>query len=105
MFKLLKDAPIKKGTRVLIRADFDVAVEGGKIREDFRIRGVLPTIKYVLKKGGLVRLAAHLGRPGGKKDQSLSLRKISRYLSGLLKRKVVFLSDPFQETSFRKYHA
>lgn len=103
-FRLLKDAPIKKGTRVLIRADFDVAVKKGKVQEDFRIRGALPTIEFVLKRGGMIRIAAHLGRPGGKKDQSLSLKKIALHLSGLLKKKIVFLGDPFPEASFRKYN-
>lgn len=102
--KKLRDAPIKKGTRVLIRADFDVAVKKGKIQEDFRIRAALPTVELVLRKGGLVRLAAHMGRPGGRKDPSLSLKNIAGYLSELLKRKVVFISDPFPESSFGKYN-
>lgn len=102
--RLLKDVPVKKGTRVLIRADFDVSTEKGKISEDFRIRAALPTIDFILKKGGVVRLAAHLGRPGGEKNQSLSLKKIARHLSGLLKRKIIFLRDPFLEASFRKYN-
>lgn len=102
--KTINDAPIKKGTRVLIRADFDVSTEKGKISEDFRIRAVLPTIEFVLKKGGIIRLAAHMGRPGGRKDSSLSLKNVVGYLSKLFIREVVFIGDPFLEASFRKYN-
>ena len=54
--KTLKEAKIKKGMRVLVRADFNEPISGGKVSDDFRIKTTLPTIKYLLKKGVEVRL-------------------------------------------------
>lgn len=54
-------AKIKKGTRVLLRADFNVPIENGKVLDPFRIIKTLPTIKYLLKKGAKVILISHAG--------------------------------------------
>jgi phosphoglycerate kinase len=81
------------GKKVLIRADFDVPLdETGKIVNDTRVRASLPTIELVLKKGGSVILAAHMGRPKGR-DEKLSLRPVRTLLSELLKRDVQFAAD------------
>lgn len=96
----LSDAPIKKGTRVILRADFDVPLKNGKVADDFRIRETLPTVQYVLKKGGLLRIISHLGRPGGKKKRGLSLLPVARYLERILKRRGVFMSDWIDRTDW-----
>lgn len=62
--KLLKDAKIKKGTRVLVRADFNVPIKNGKVVDPFRITKTLPTINYLLKKGARVILISHIGDTG-----------------------------------------
>ncbi len=60
--KTIKDVEIA-GKRLFIRVDFNVPIKNGKIEDDTRIRGALPTIKYAIDKGAKVILASHLGRP------------------------------------------
>ncbi len=90
----LVDAPITPDTRVLLRADFDVPLSGGKVVNDFRIKKVLPTIKYLLKRKARVRIISYLGRPEGKHVARLSLKKIHPLLEKLLGQKIAFVKDP-----------
>jgi phosphoglycerate kinase len=83
-----------KGKRVLIRVDFNVPVENGKVMDDTRIRAALPTIKYVLDHGASVILMSHLGRPkGGKNEPEFSLKPAADRLSDLMRRPVQFAPD------------
>src|SRR5574341_578610 len=83
-----------KGKRVLIRVDFNVPIEKGKIREDYRIRRSISTIEYLAKRGGTVILASHLGRPKGKAVPELSLKPIAQRLSEVLRvRDLKFVDD------------
>lgn len=82
------------GKRVLIRVDFDVPISNqGTVADDTRIRAALPTIEAVLKLSGKVILAAHMGRPKGKRVESLSLRTVQKHLAKLLDKTVQIADD------------
>ncbi|MBC7074102.1 phosphoglycerate kinase, partial [Candidatus Parcubacteria bacterium] len=85
--KTLKDFNFK-GKKVLVRCDFNVPIQNGKILDDFRIKIALPTIKFLKKEGAKILLISHLGDPGGKRVQELSLAPIVNYLQKLLKSRV-----------------
>jgi len=81
------------GKVVLLRADFNVPIENGVIRDDKRIVATLPTIKSVLDRGGRLVMMSHLGRPADACfDQSLSLAPVAKRLSELLGSEVAFPS-------------
>jgi phosphoglycerate kinase len=90
--KLLKQANIKN-QRVLMRADFNVPMQEGKITDDGRIRGALGTINYLLKDGNKVILLAHFGRPKGEVKPELSLAPVAKRLSELLNQDVKLITD------------
>ncbi len=82
-----------QGKRVLMRVDFNVPIEDGRVRDDSRIRAALPTIAYLLEHGASVVLMSHLGRPKGKVSDALRLRPVAQHLSELLKRPVPATGD------------
>jgi 3-phosphoglycerate kinase len=82
-----------KGKRVFIRVDFNVPVAGGKVTDDTRIQGALPTINYAVENGAKVILASHLGRPSEAKEDRFSLRPVAAELSEILGRDVTFVKD------------
>lgn len=101
--KTIKDIDIK-GKKVFIRVDFNVPIKGGKIEDETRIQGALPTIKYAIEQGARVILASHLGRPlkdkkkaeekGMPYDESkYSLKVVAEKLSELLGKDVQFADD------------
>lgn len=79
--KTLKEAPINKGTKVLVRCDIDVPIENGVIGEVFRLESALPTLKYIIEKGGFPVIAGHIGKPKGVFDQTLSTKNLLPYFN------------------------
>ncbi|KAF9066834.1 phosphoglycerate kinase [Rhodocollybia butyracea] len=83
-----------KGKRVLIRVDFNVPLQDGKITNPARIVAALPTIKYALEHGAsTVVLMSHLGRPDGKIVEKYSLKPVASELESLLSKQITFLND------------
>ncbi|MES2273399.1 MAG: phosphoglycerate kinase, partial [Chlamydiota bacterium] len=90
----LKELPLKEGTRVLMRVDFNVPLsKNGEITDDSRIALSLPSIEYILKKGCSLVLMSHLGRPDGQPDPQFSLKICAKRLSELLKKPVEMMPD------------
>ena len=83
-----------KGQRVLVRCDFNVPLEDGKITDDTRIVASLPTIKKLIADGGKLILCSHLGRPKGEPIPEMSLAPVAVRLSELLGQPVTFAADP-----------
>ncbi|MEI7764954.1 MAG: phosphoglycerate kinase [bacterium] len=87
--KSIKSIKSTKGKIILLRAGFDVPIENGKVVDSNRIEALLPTIKYLIKKGPLV-IMSHQGRPKGKRDMNFTQKPIVPVLEKLLKIKVKF---------------
>ena len=82
------------GKRVLVRVDFNVPLNAeGRITDDSRIKATLPTIEYLIEAGARVILCSHLGRPGGKADNRLSLSIVGQRLSRILRQPVTVAED------------
>jgi phosphoglycerate kinase len=90
--KTVKDIDLK-GKRVLMRVDFNVPMQDGKVTDDKRIKASLPTIQYVLDQGASLILMSHLGRPKNGPDPVFSLRAASQVLSSLLNKPVKMAPD------------
>jgi len=83
-----------KNKKVLVRVDYNCPMDSaGNITNDFRIQESLPTLNYILEKGGALILASHLGKPKGKPDKKYSLLPEAKRLSELLRREVLFAPD------------
>ena len=82
-----------KGKRVLVRCDFNVPLKDGKITDENRINGALPTIQKLIKDGGKVILCSHLGKVKNRPNEGESLAPVAKRLSEKLGKEVVFVAD------------
>ncbi|MDP4177687.1 MAG: phosphoglycerate kinase [Bacillota bacterium] len=89
--KTIEDIEVK-GKRTLVRCDFNVPLKDGKITDENRLVGALPTIKYLVQNGAKVILCSHLGKAKGP-DPALSLAPVAKRLSEMLGKEVVFAAD------------
>jgi len=89
----IKEADVK-GKKVLVRADLNVPLKEGRVRDNTRIVSALPTVNYLLENGAKVVLCSHLGRPKGKVVPELSLKPVYEELKKLLpSRNIYFVDD------------
>ncbi len=93
MKKTVRDIEVR-GKRVLVRCDFNVPMQDGKITDDIRITSALPTIQYLLDHGAKVILMSHMGRPKGEAKMEYTLKPVADRLAELLDREVIFISVP-----------
>src|SRR5438552_5038965 len=80
------------GKKVLLRCDFNVPLQSGRITDSTRIDASLETIRYIIGHGAAVVLCSHLGRPK-ERSPELSLRPVADYLSAALAQRVVLAPD------------
>mgnify|MGYP001151249875 CR=1 FL=1 len=90
--KTIDDISVK-GKKVLVRCDFNVPIKDGKITDETRIKGALPTIKKLISDGAKVILCSHMGKPKGEPKPELSLAPVAKRLSEHLGQEVVFAAD------------
>ncbi|MCB6994098.1 phosphoglycerate kinase [bacterium 210820-DFI.6.37] len=93
MKKTVRDIEVK-GKKALVRCDFNVPMQDGKITDDIRITSALPTIKYLIENGARVILMSHMGRPKGEAKMEYTLKPVAERLAELLGQEVIFSSVP-----------
>ena len=100
--KTVEDVDVN-GKKVIARVDFNVPIDKqGKITDDKRIRGALPTIKYLIENEAKTILVSHLGRPKEGFEPEFSLKPVAERLSKLLGQKVILASDVIGDDAFAK---
>lgn len=90
--KTVEDIEVK-GKKCLVRCDFNVPLKDGKITDENRLVGAMPTIKYLVDNGAKVILCSHLGKPKGEAKPELSLEPVAKRISEMLGKEVVFAAD------------
>jgi len=92
-FRTLETAGDLYGKRALVRVDFNVPMDAGRITDDTRLRAALPTLHYLSSQGAKVVLLAHFDRPKGKRAPGMSLKPVAEPLSALLEQPVAWADD------------
>ncbi len=89
-----------KGKKVVLRVDLNVPMKNGAITETSRIKKILPTIRFLIEKEAKIIILSHIGRPKGKIVKGMTLDPISKKLSDLLNKKIIFKENIINKTTF-----
>ncbi len=96
--KKISDHNLKlKGKKVLLRVDLNVPMKDGSITETSRIEKIIPTIKLLIEKEAKVLILSHIGRPKGNVIKGMSLEPISKKLSSLINKEIIFNNKMINE--------
>ena len=90
---------IFKDKKVLLRVDLNVPMKNGSITESSRIEKIIPTLKFLIEKEAKIIILSHIGRPKGKIVEELSLEPISKKLSSILNKEVLFKKKTIKDIS------
>jgi len=93
-----------RGKRVLVRNDFNVPLDDGKVTDDLRVRAAVPTLQWLVEHDAKVISCSHLGRPKGKWDDRYSLAPVVPVLAHHLGREVAFVDDVVGDKARRAAH-
>ena len=99
--KTIEDLPDIKNKRVFVTCDFNISLNDGKIANDTRIREIIPTLEYLLKKKCSIILASHLDRPNGY-DLKYTLAPVSKKLESLLNQKIELVDNFWEDEALNK---
>ena len=100
----LTDAEVR-GKRALVRVDFNVPLDNGRVSDDTRIRAAIPTIQALLDRGARVVLLSHLGRPKGKPEAKYSLEPVAQRLGELMpKQNITFVESTDTDEAIKATH-
>jgi phosphoglycerate kinase len=91
--RTLDDLGDVAGSRVFVRADFNVPLDGGRVADDLRIRSTVPTLRELRERGAALVVASHLGRPDGEPRPDLRLGPVADRLGELLEADVMALDE------------
>jgi phosphoglycerate kinase len=100
-FKTLDDIDLE-GRNVLVRADLNVPVEGGKVTDATRIERIVPTIREIIKIDGKAILISHFGRPKGKVDKEFSLEVVVPAVAEITGHRVGFIDTDWTDVTGAK---
>lgn len=95
-FRTVRDFDLK-GQNVLVRFDYNVPMQDGRITDNTRIKSTLPTIQYIAENGGRTLILSHMGRPKGERKPEYSLKTVREELAELLGREVFFFDDVLEK--------
>jgi len=99
MNNLLDQNLVLKDKKVLLRVDLNVPMKNGSITETSRIEKIIPTIKLLIEKQAKIIILSHIGRPKGKIVEGMSLEPISKKLTFLLNKEVLFNKNIINENT------
>jgi phosphoglycerate kinase len=88
-----------RGRRVLVRNDFNVPLDDGRVTDDLRVRAAVPTLRWLVEQDARVICCSHLGRPKGKREERYSLAPVVPVLAAHIGRQVRFVDDVVGEAA------